>query len=125
MRLIYYWDDFDHFCKIPYFTDKKTVQEYLGKPLRKVPDLEGGYNSYGERYMYQFESELEKLGVMPRYDYQSQTYAEGRYTQYIRKALSLRNEIFDCVNDHRKPYTKDIMKDRETYFPLEVYCANC
>jgi lysyl-tRNA synthetase, class I len=125
VRLVFYWDDFDHFCKVPYFSSKKEVGEYVGKPLTEVPDPDGKYPSYGAHYMRVFEEGLEHIGISPEYDYQSKKYDSGSYSEYIRKAIRKRREIFDIVNGEKPERGGEKERDREGYFPLEVYCAAC
>lgn len=124
-KLIYYWDDYDHFCKIPYFTKKDKIEDYLGKTLREVPDFNGLYNSYGEHYMREFESCLHKCGFFPEYNYQSILYKGGYYTNKIRHALNNRKEIFDIVSKSAGLTKEEIEEKRESYYPLEVYCSEC
>lgn len=138
-RFVYFWDDFDHFCKIPYFAEENAVKEHAGKMLHEVPDfmqtLNGkeaaGHarnlcdNSYGEHIMRDFEYNLAKCGITPEYDYQANTYRNGTYNTYIEKALKNRKEIFDIFNEHKLPYTQELEQKREVYFPVEVYCHNC
>ncbi|ULQ59729.1 lysine--tRNA ligase [Brucepastera parasyntrophica] len=124
-RLIYYWDDFDHFCKIPWFTTREAIKDHIGKPLGKVPDFQGGYPSYGEHYMKVFEDGLKTIGIHPEYNYQSQVYASGAYLKYIRQAIEKRDVIFDIINGEKKPYDDKLLAAREAYYPLEVYCSQC
>ena len=124
-KLIYYWDDYDHFCKIPYFSSKEDVEEHLGKNLREVPDLFGNYASYGEHIMRDFERLLHYCGFFPYYDYQSETYASGKYNFYMEIAFDKRKEIFDIFNESKKPYTPELEELREKFYPFEVYCENC
>lgn len=123
-KLVYYWDDYDHFCKIPYYTTKEEVQNYLGKTLREVPDFNGLYQSYGEHYMREFEECLHKCGFFPNYNYQSELYKSGYYTQTVRKALNERNKIFDIINQTNKD-DPDYNEKKNKYFPVEVYCEKC
>ena len=125
VRLVYYWDDYDHFCKIPFYTTKEAVEPYLGKTLREVPDFSGNYNSYGEHYMHSFELCLHRCGFIPDYDYQSVKYTSGYYKKYIVHAIEKRFEIFDIINAAKKPYSKEVLEQREDFYPLEVYCAEC
>ncbi len=125
VRLVYYWDDYDHFCKIPFYTTKDKVESYLGKTLREVPDFSGSYNSYGEHYMHTFELCLHRAGFTPDYDYQAIKYRSGYYKKYIQHAIEKRFEIFDIINSAKQPYSAEILKQREAYYPLEVYCEKC
>ncbi len=123
-RLLYYWDDYDHYCKIPWFTTREKMQEYIGKPLTEVPDPDGEYPSYGEHYMRIFEDNLSTLGIFPEYNYQSEEYASGLYLPYIRTALQKRFDIFRIISGVVDPESqKD--NSEESFFPLEVYCAQC
>jgi lysyl-tRNA synthetase class 1 len=122
-RLIYYWDDYDHFCKIPYFTTKEKIEEHIGKPLVEVPDPDSIYPSYGEHYMRVFEEHIGMLGIQPEYNYQSKDYAQGKYAEYIRIALRKRKELFAIIYDVVKKESNDAAANE--YYPLEVYCNNC
>lgn len=124
VRLVYYWDDYDHFCKIPFYTTKDAVEPYIGKTLREVPDFSGNFNSYGEHYMHTFELCLHRVGITPEYDYQAMKYRSGYYKKYIQNAIEKRFEIFDIINSAKQPYTDEVKKQREAYYPLEVYCEN-
>lgn len=123
-RLIYYWDDYDHFRKIPWFTTKEKIQEYLGKPLTETPDFDGTYRSYGEHYMRIFEENVSALGIFPEYNYQSEEYASGIYLPYIRTALQKRREIFQIISGVINPGSQTDNAE-ESFFPLEVYCSQC
>ena len=125
VRLVYYWDDYDHFCKIPFYTTKDAVEPYIGKTLREVPDFSGNFNSYGEHYMHTFELCLHRVGITPEYDYQAMKYRSGYYKKYIQNAIEKRFEIFDIINSAKQPYTDEVKKQREAYYPLEVYCEKC
>ena len=125
VRLVYYWDDYDHFCKIPFYTTKEAVEPYLGKTLREVPDFSGNYNSYGEHYMHTFELCLHRCGFIPDYDYQALKYQSGYYKKAIAHAIEKRFEIFDIINAGKQPYSEEVQKQREAYYPLEVYCEKC
>ncbi len=125
VRLVYYWDDYDHFCKIPYYTTKEAVAEHIGKTLREVPDFNGSYHSYGEHYMHEYEKCLHKCGFFPDYNYQSRLYKSGYYTERIRLALNKRKEIFDIVSRSAGTKAEDMERKREAYYPLEIYCESC
>jgi lysyl-tRNA synthetase class 1 len=121
----YYWDDYDHFCKIPWFTTKDSVKEYIGMPLSEVPDLHGSHSSYAQHYMKEFESFLKHLGINPEYDYQSESYNSKKYINFICQAINKRKEIFDILHTHKRPYTPELIQEREDYYPLEIYCNTC
>ena len=124
-RLVYYWDDYDHFCKIPYFTSREAVDAHVGKTLHDVPDFDGTYQSYGEHYMHDFERCLHSCGFFPYYNYQEELYTSGYYADYIRTAIRRRKEIFDIVHHAKDSETEEYKQRKEAYFPLEIYCAAC
>ncbi len=129
-RNIYFWDNFDHFCKIPYFTTEEKVHEHVGKMLSAVPDFldvnkEGKYQSYGHHIMADFEKDLDRCGFRPDFDYQEVAYKNGVYNSYIETVLNKRKEIFDYSHEHDLPYTSEMESTREKYYPLEVYCDSC
>lgn len=124
-KLVYYWDDYDHFCKIPYYTTREAVEEHVGKTLREVPDFNGLYKSYGEHYMHDFENCLHKCGFFPEYNYQTKMYKSGNYTSRIREALNQRHEIFDIVSKSAGLSEEEIAEKRDNYYPLEIYCSEC
>ncbi|MCR5288965.1 MAG: lysine--tRNA ligase [Treponema sp.] len=123
--LVYYWDDYDHFCKIPYYTTREVVEEHIGKTLREVPDFDGTYQSYGEHYMHDFERCLHTCGFFPTYNYQADLYTSGYYAEYIRIAIRRRKEIFDMVHHSKDSSSEEYKSEREKYFPLEIYCSEC
>ncbi len=124
-RLVYYWDDYDHFCKVPYYTTREAVEEHIGKTLREVPDFNGCYNSYGEHYMHEFEKCVHKCGFFPNYNYQSRMYKYGLYADRIRGALDKRKEIFDIVSRSSGMSEEEAAQKRDSYYPLEIYCDVC
>lgn len=124
-KLVYYWDDYDHFCKIPYYTTREAVEEHVGKTLREVPDFNGLYNSYGEHYMHDFEECLHKCGFFPEYNYQAKMYKSGNYTDRIRLALNSRKEIFEIVSKSAGLSEEEIKEKIDNYYPLEIYCSEC
>lgn len=124
-RLVYYWDDYDHFCKIPYYTTRERVEEHVGKTLNEVPDFNGSYPSYGEHYMREFESCLHTCGFFPDYNYQSKLYKSGYYADFIRKAIRNRYELFAMVHHTKDLTTQEMQERRAAYYPLEIYCEAC
>ena len=123
-RLVFYWDDYDHFIKIPWFSTRKEMEPWTGMPLTEVPDPFGKHSSYGEHFMKVFEDDIEILGMHPEYNYQSKEYASGEYLSYIRTALRNRYTVYNIINDVVNP---EAQKDdaEKSFFPLEVYCGNC
>src|SRR3989344_3268808 len=61
-RLIFSWDNFDRFRKVPAGVPE-SFTEHIGKPLSKVPDPFGETASYSEYFQKPFVEAMEKLGI--------------------------------------------------------------
>jgi lysyl-tRNA synthetase class 1 len=124
---LHFWDDYDRLRKIPASVSSE-FEQYLGYPLADVPDPFGEYESYAVRYMSDFTTGLERLGIFPRYIRQSIEYRQkGTYTPYIKEALAHRFEIFDILADYqtRQRQQEPVEERRATYYPYRVYCEQC
>lgn len=125
VRFIYYWDDFDHFCKMPYFASssaaRRAIREQFGRPLSRVQDFYGVYDSYASHIIRDFEAVLRRLRIAPEFNYQSAMYAGGAYTPYIIAALEKRREIWRILYGAREcpPVSAD------SFYPVEIYCPVC
>src|SRR5258707_377239 len=87
------WDDYDRLRKVPAAVSPEFAQ-YLGHPLCDVPDPSGQHESYAARYISEFTTGLEHLGIFPQYVRQSEAYRSGMYTRFIKEALAEREAIF-------------------------------
>lgn len=123
---LHFWDDYDRLRKIPAGVSPE-FERYIGYPLADVPDPFGEYESYAVRYMREFTSGLEKLGIFPRYIRQSQKYREGAYTEQVKIALTRRGEIFDILASYqtREGQQETMDERRAAYYPYRVYCEQC
>ena len=117
---LFFWDDYDVFRKVPQnLPHPQKMKAFLGLPLTKVPDPWEKKSSYAEHHIDQLESSLMDVGITPTFIYQSQEYQQGRYTQRIKQALSLRHTIQKLLNQHR---TSPLQDD---WYPVTVYCETC
>lgn len=123
---LHFWDDYDRLRKLPSGVSP-AFEKYLGCPLSDVPDPCGEYASYAMRYMSNFTSGLEQLGIFPRYISQSGAYRSGVYTQQIKTALSRRGKIFDILAEYqtRQGQREGQEERRAAYYPYRVYCECC
>lgn len=92
VRLIFSWDNFDRFRKVPAGVDP-FFAEHIGKPLSKVPDPEGVLASYAERFQQPFVEAMQELGMELDYLDQTALYASGIYDEEIFHALRDRERI--------------------------------
>jgi lysyl-tRNA synthetase, class I len=121
VRLLHSWDDFDRFRKIPKQVPD-AYQEFLGRPLIRIPDPFGCHASYARHFEEEFERSLHELGIECNFRYQGELYSSGVYNTRIIKAVECRREIFDIIDSYR---TKPNPELRDQYLPIEVYCTFC
>src|SRR3990167_8559770 len=95
-RLIFSWDNFDRFRKVPVGVPE-SFTEYIGKALSKIPNPSGEDSSYAEHFQKPFIDAMEKLGIEIEYRDQTQMYERGVYDQAIFEALNKRKEIADIL----------------------------
>lgn len=124
-RIIFSWDDFDRFRKVPNGIDSSFV-EYIGLPLTKVPCPDGKYSSYAEKFEKEFEEAMQELGIELEYRYQTQEYTAGKYDYLIIHALQNRLNIADTLLSFMSEsamISKSIKPEeyREEYYPVIVY----
>ncbi len=124
-RLIFSWDNFDRFRKVPVGVPE-SFAEHIGKPLSKVPDPLGEFSSYAERYQKPFVEGMEKLGIAIEYRDETALYESGLYDEKIFHALKHRQEIADILLSFMSEKAKgekgiDPAVYREAYYPISVY----
>ena len=117
-RLLFSWDDFDRFRKVP-IGIPESYSQYLGMPLTEIPDPTGEYKSYAEKNEKEFEKSLGQLGISPVFRYQSHEYRSGRYADLIIKALTKRKEIAQILAGFK---TQGMTEGEiEKYYPMNIY----
>jgi lysyl-tRNA synthetase class 1 len=117
VRFIYSWDDFDRFRKVPKNVSK-DYEKYLGMPVSDVPSPFGKGN-YAQHFEKEFEEQLKKVGVKPKFIYQNEMNKKCKYAKLIKHAIDKRKEIMNILNKYRKePLSKD-------WWPVAVYCEKC
>ncbi len=124
-RLIYSWDDFDRFRKVPAGLPE-SFEEHIGKPLSSVPDKDDCHESYALHHEEEYEKSLNELGFDVEYLYQTKKYKNGDYDDHIITALKGRKEIakilLSLMSDKGKA-SRGIDEEKfiEEYFPISVY----
>lgn len=124
-RLIFSWDDFDRFRKIPQSIEN-SFNKYIGLPLTSVPDPQEKYNSYAERFEKEFEQSMKDLGIKLEYRYQAQEYKSGRYDQLIIHALNHRHRIAEILlsfmsQKGKKEKRINPKQFKKNYYPISLY----
>lgn len=124
-RLLFSWDDYDRFRKVPVGIDP-AFSKYIGMPLTEVPDPEGKFPSYARRFQAEFEEAIKELEIPLDYRYQTKEYKSGRYAEKIAFVLAHRQKAADIqlqFKTDKGNQEKGIDPEtyRETYFPVTVY----
>lgn len=124
-RLIFSWDNFDRYRKVPAGVPESFV-EHIGKPLSKIPDPFGKAASYSEHFQNDFVEAMQKLGIEIEYRDQTSLYESGAYDEAIFHALKNREKIADILLSFMSEKAKgekgiDPVEYRENFYPISVY----
>jgi len=117
-KLIFSWDDFDRFRKVPAGIPKE-FSKYIGMPYREIPDPTRSFESYAKLHESQFEESAKQLGIEAEFIYQYDNYKEGKYDEQIKFALNKRKEIAEIL---AKNMTQGMTEEeKENYYPISLY----
>lgn len=124
-RMIFSWDNFDRFRKVPTGLDE-SYEQYIGKPYTKIPAPNGTDSSYAEQYQKIYEESMKKIGVEMEYIDQTHEYESGRYDDDIILAMQKKDEIADILLSFmtEKGKERSGIIDQEykaKYYPISVY----
>lgn len=117
VKFIWIADDSDPFRKIP--MGMESLREYLGYPVRDIPDPYGCHGSFVDHFVEPFLSDLKKFGVEPRAYSGTEIYREGILYDEIKLAIKKRKEIREILNKFRK------LPLNEDYIPWTPICSKC
>jgi len=116
-RLIYSWDNYDRFRKVPKDVSK-SYEKYIGMPVSEVP-APVGKGTYARYFERPFEESVKKVGVNPEFISQSEMNKKCKYAKLIKLAIDKRKDIMNTLNKYRKePLGKN-------WYPIMVYCKKC
>lgn len=124
-RLIFSWDNFDRFRKVPAGVPE-SFAEHIGKPLTKVPDFCGAHASYAEHFQAPFVEAMRILGIDIEYRNQTELHEAGTYDAAMFEAMNAREKIADILLSFMSDKAKgekgiDPAKYRAEYYPISVY----
>jgi lysyl-tRNA synthetase class 1 len=124
-RLIFSWDNFDRFRKVPVGVPE-SFSEHIGKPLTKIPDPFGKASSYAEHFQNPFVEAMEKLGIEIEYRNQTELYESGVYDDMIKLALVERKKIAETLLSfmtEKAIAEKKINREeyKENFYPISIY----
>jgi lysyl-tRNA synthetase class 1 len=125
-RLLFSWDEFDRFRKVPANvadTDGE-FEKHIGRPYMDIPDPFGGcHENYARHFEAEFMEAIDQFGIETDYRYQAEMYRSGKYVEQVLLALSKRLEIFDILETFK---TQDAAEgEREAYYPVSIFCPAC
>jgi len=125
-RLIFSWDNFDRFRKVPDGVPE-SFTEHIGKPLSKIPDPFGTcHASYADHFQQPFVEAMEGLGIEIDYRNQTVLHESGIYDEAIFHALQEREKIAEILLSFMTDKAKgekgiDPVFYKENYYPISVY----
>lgn len=124
-KLIYSWDEYDRFRKVPKGVDE-SFEEYIGMSLVDVPAPNGKNKSYAEENEKEMEDAMKAMNLDIEYRYQSEKYKNGDYDESIIHTLKNRKKIAEILLSFMSEKGKqnrglDEKKYIEEYYPLSVY----
>ena len=116
-RLYCFSDDMDGLRKVPdNIPNKELLTENLGKPLSRVPDPFGEYDSFGAHNNARLRKFLDAFGFEYEFVSSTEYYQSGRFDATLLKILRdyerIRNVILPTLGEDR----------RKTYSPFLPIC---
>ncbi|MGK0603804.1 lysine--tRNA ligase [Enterococcus gilvus] len=124
-RYILSWDDYDRLRKIPKNVSGVS-EENIGLPYTKVAppaDADTGAASYGDYFEEMFIGDLAKLNIRPEFIFETKRYEGGAYDEELALVLAKRKEIYDILSRFRTEAANE--EERESYYPISLYCDQC
>jgi lysyl-tRNA synthetase class 1 len=97
-RLIAFSDDMDGLRKVPdNVPNQDMLREHLGKPLTRIPDPFGKFESFAHHNNAMLREFLDRFGF--EYEFASSTdyYASGRFDPILRTVLERYQQILDVM----------------------------
>ena len=125
-RLIAFSDDMDGLRKVPdNVPNQAMLQDYLGKPLTRIPDPFGTHESFAHHNNAMLRAFLDRFGF--DYEFLSATdcYTSGRFDDALRQVLARYDEIMAVMlptlrAERRATYSPVLPIDPKTGIVLQV-----
>ncbi|MDD2795923.1 lysine--tRNA ligase [Acidocella sp.] len=112
-RLLAFSDDMDGLRKIPdNVPNKEMLKHHLGKPLTKVPDPFGKFESFGEHNNNMLQDFLNEFGFEFEFASSSDYYASGRFDNALLHVLAHHDAIVEIIRPSLGP------ERRASYSPI-------
>jgi lysyl-tRNA synthetase class 1 len=97
-KLLAFSDDMDGLRKIPdNIPNKELIAPHLGKPLTRVPDPFGQYDSFGTHNNARLRAFLDAFGFEYEFASSTQYYASGRFDDALLRILAHYHAIMEIM----------------------------
>lgn len=146
VKMIFSWDEFDRFRKVPKnflgtpTAEKLDYANFIGKPYVDVPSPYTTNESSAKYFENEFEKSIKALhpeafandlsvtkSQSPKFTiqfiHQAAEYRSGRYGEQIVHAIKNRKKIYDIISSFKTQGEDG--GERENYYPISIYCATC
>ncbi len=117
VELIWVADDSDPFRKVP--RGMEALKDYLGYPVKDIPDPYGCHKNFVDHFVSKFIKELSDYGVTPTVYSGTELYRSGALYEEIKTALDKSKQIAQILNKFR---TEPLPAD---YIPWTPICEKC
>jgi lysyl-tRNA synthetase class 1 len=112
-RLIAFSDDMDGLRKVPdNVPNQEMLREHLGKPLTRIPDPFGTFESFAHHNNAMLRAFLDRFGFEYEFASSTEYYTAGRFDDALRNVL----KHFDAIMDVMLPTLR--AERRATYSPV-------
>ncbi|MBU0761852.1 MAG: lysine--tRNA ligase [Candidatus Altiarchaeota archaeon] len=116
-RLIWVSDDMDPFRKVP--AGMESLKDYLGFPVKDIPDPKGCHSSFVDHFANPFIEDLKEFGVEPKIYSATELYRSGAFKDEVVLAFEGRKNILEILNRFRKEPLPD------DFVPWTPICQKC
>ena len=118
-KLIWVAEDMDPLRKVPKNVPEE-FEKYIGMPVTDVPDPDGNFKSYAERFKSEYFEVIDEFVTtkMEKFSMREE-YKKGNFNKYIKKMLENAEEVRKIQNKYR---TNKLAKG---FSPWKPICDNC
>lgn len=118
-KLIWVAEDMDPLRKVPKNVPEE-FEKYIGMPVTDVPDPDGNFKSYAERFKAEYFEVIDEFVTtkMEKFSMR-QEYKKGNFNKYIKQLLENAEEVRKIQNRYR---TNKLAKG---FSPWKPICDNC
>jgi len=118
-KLIWVAEDMDPLRKVAKNVPKEFVK-YIGMPVTDIPDPDGNFDSYAERFKAEYFEVVDKFvnTDMAKFSMREE-YKKGNFNKYIKKIIESTEEVRKIQNKYR---TNKLDK---SFSPWKPICDNC